>query len=683
MLSATVVTRAVLVLPGYGAQRHIYQEGQRQRFLQEQYQRLAFHDATTAQLDIPHTADPEATDEALPEGEMPEYIQEEDEEEDLLYFVQPQQRSHGDIYLASSVGDTNRVRSLVEEEAVDVNLRDAWDAVPLYYACRSGHNDVAQYLLEAGAVCNEYTFDGDRCHYAALNLGLRTLLRQFEARPPPLSPLASSLRSLSSLCENPEATSSSGQTEPPYCDFAFVLGQDLMPLHRAMLAARSKFFRKMLLTQWSSPADGMRTVHLGSPALSAAALKAVLVFMYTERLDVGIEEVEPVLRLMRKCRLKHMVPCIQKERRTLRYHSKSLRKDEAGPRRFVLQPGMLPEEARLAYDLRCLRQRAAALEAAGATVSAADFADIILLIDSVSFRCHRCILAARSDYFRAFLERSPAQNISCIASCSESKWDTHVTTSNLQPAAAKAAPKQPAPQHSSRRCTETHQSASMGSNGRQDSTAASAGQVELPQLAVADVTPEVFRLVLEFMYSGSVQILAPQWLKASGAEQLFEAAERYLLPLLKREVAEHIVAALDAGGSSMDHLCRLLLAADTYQVSLLRNHCLAGLAQAFKSLHTHTAREQAIFEAFVDAVAPKARLSVADAIDILDGSSIGGASHGKIEGSGVGGLGIGTLLQDLRETFLEMFGGTGKHRDRAAKLFDAQLRDIATAGQSC
>ena len=68
----------------------------------------------------------------------------------------------------------------------------------------SGHNDVAQYLLEAGAVCNEYTFDGDRCHYAALNLGIRTLLRQFEARPPPLSPLASSLRSLSSLCENPE-----------------------------------------------------------------------------------------------------------------------------------------------------------------------------------------------------------------------------------------------------------------------------------------------------------------------------------------------------------------------------------------------------------------------------------------------------------------------------------------------
>ena len=55
----------------------------------------------------------------------------------------------------------------------------------------------------------------------------------------------------------------------------------------------------------------------------------------------------------------------------------------------------------------------------------------------------------------------------------------------------------------------------------------------------------------------------------------------------------------------MDQLCRLLLAADNYSVVLLRNYCLAGLAQAFHSLEHHTAREQAIFEAFVEAVAPK------------------------------------------------------------------------------
>ena len=71
----------------------------------------------------------------------------------------------------------------------------------------------------------------------------------------------------------------------------------------------------------------------------------------------------------------------------------------------------------------------------------------------------------------------------------------------------------------------------MAADHRQDGT--SAGQCQLPQLAVADVAAEVFHLVLEFAYSGSVQILAPRWLKAAGAELLFEAAERYLLPLLK------------------------------------------------------------------------------------------------------------------------------------------------------
>lgn len=67
--------------------------------------------------------------------------------------------------------------------------------------------------------------------------------------------------------------------------------------------------------------------------------------------------------------------------------------------------------------------------------------------------------------------------------------------------------------------------------------------------------------------------------------------------------------------------------------------------------------------------------------DLLDGSSIPGASKGNIEGGGATGLGLGTVLQDLRETYLEMFGGTGKARDQAAKVFDAQLSAVA-AGSS-
>ena len=37
-----------------------------------------------------------------------------------------------------------------------------------------------------------------------------------------------------------------------------------------------------------------------------------------------------------------------------------------------------------------------------------------------------------------------------------------------------------------------------------------------------------------------------------------------------------------------------------------------------------------------------------------DGAGITGASHGNIEGGGIGGAGVGTLLFDLREAYLEV-----------------------------
>ena len=41
-------------------------------------------------------------------------------------------------------------------------------------------------------------------------MGIRSLLRQYEARPPPLAPLAAALRNLSPLCEDPEAVQQPG-----------------------------------------------------------------------------------------------------------------------------------------------------------------------------------------------------------------------------------------------------------------------------------------------------------------------------------------------------------------------------------------------------------------------------------------------------------------------------------------
>lgn len=106
---------------------------------------------------------------------------------------------NGDVFEAARAGDIDRLRYLLES-GVNVNARDQWDSVALYYACLAGHLDAARMLLESGAICSEHTFDGDRCHYAALNLKVRKLLKAFEARPPPLGPLQAALRETFLAC---------------------------------------------------------------------------------------------------------------------------------------------------------------------------------------------------------------------------------------------------------------------------------------------------------------------------------------------------------------------------------------------------------------------------------------------------------------------------------------------------
>ncbi|RRT81844.1 hypothetical protein GW17_00038805 [Ensete ventricosum] len=119
--------------------------------------------------------------------------------EDLQPSVPLKRVPAGDLFEAARAGDLDRLRYLLDS-GVNVNARDPWDSVALYYSCLAGHVDAARMLLEAGAICSERTFDGDRCHYAALNLRVRRLLKAFEARPPPLAPLPAALRDTFLAC---------------------------------------------------------------------------------------------------------------------------------------------------------------------------------------------------------------------------------------------------------------------------------------------------------------------------------------------------------------------------------------------------------------------------------------------------------------------------------------------------
>lgn len=142
------------------------------------------------------------------EGQGPRPAIMDDNDLDNLYYAPDEEEVSlplkkvptGDVFEASRAGDVERLKYLLEL-GVNVNARDAWDSVALYYACLAGHLDAARMLLESGAICAEHTFDGDRCHYAALNLKVRRLLKAFEARPPPLAPLQSALRDVFLSCK--------------------------------------------------------------------------------------------------------------------------------------------------------------------------------------------------------------------------------------------------------------------------------------------------------------------------------------------------------------------------------------------------------------------------------------------------------------------------------------------------
>ncbi|KAH7302129.1 hypothetical protein KP509_23G057900 [Ceratopteris richardii] len=280
----------------------------------------------------------------------------------------------GDIYEAARAGDVERLKVLLERGA-NVNVRDAWDSVALYYACLAGHLDAARMLMERGAICSENTFDGDRCHYAALNLRVRKLLKVFEARPPPLDPLPRSLRELflssksnlryveglqSALHEDnifldqslPSKSflgdSFSNEFNPDFV--MFVHGQPI-EAHRAILIARSSYFKSKFEKDWKYKKE----VRLSNAKLTFPALFSLIQFFYTDRLDVAVEDMEDLARICKVCGCTGLQTAVEKELLHQKYAEyKHLRNVDDSQRRFILQGSSLPEEERLPCAMRKL-----------------------------------------------------------------------------------------------------------------------------------------------------------------------------------------------------------------------------------------------------------------------------------------------------------------------------------------
>ncbi|EOX93389.1 BTB/POZ domain - like 5 [Theobroma cacao] len=529
---------------------------------------------------------------------------------------------NGDIFEASRAGDVDRLRYLLES-GVNVNARDNWDSVALYYACLAGHLDAARMLLENGAICSEHTFDGDRCHYAALNLKVRKLLKAFEARPPPLGPLQGALRDTFLSCGANQAYldqaaesglhfevsglasngASSSYQFPPDVVF-FVQGRPI-EAHRVILSARSPFFKRKFETDWKDRSE----VRFSREKLSYPALYSLIHFFYSDRLEVAVDDMEDLVRICKVCKCDSLQRVLEKELIHQKYAEyKALRDVDNSQKRFILQGLSLPEEDRLPAALHRVLQISLAkspkecnldngvdtlqyyVGAMQISDSLDDLADVCVRVDKRIFRCHQVVLASRSEYFNARLSRMKDFH----------EWKDELTSDTL------------------------------------------------PFLEEHDLSAEAFEKMIEYMYTDGLTDIDPDQ-----AEEMFDAASRYLLFPLKRAVADVLLPHLEM--VSPAELCHWLILSDMYGVLKIRESCLDTIA--------------CNFETFADICEFRAML--------LTLPPPSGDSSLRTTVPSAPGAAINTdqanLLDDLREKWLEAEGAELDKRDESALLFDKRL----------
>ncbi|OIW09401.1 hypothetical protein TanjilG_20998 [Lupinus angustifolius] len=526
---------------------------------------------------------------------------------------------NGDVFEASRAGDVDRLRYLLES-GVNVNARDHWDSVALYYACLAGHLDAARMLLETGAICSEHTFDGDRCHYAALNLKVRKLLKAFEARPPPLGPLQAALRdtflsSGANRCYSEVAdpqfqisgiSSNQGSScdhFPP--DVTFTVQGRPIEAHRVILSARSPFFKKKFEIDWKQRSE----VRLSREKLSYPALYSLIHFFYSDRLEIAVDDMEDLVRICKVCKCESLQKIVEKEVIHQKYAEyKALRDVDNSQKRYVLQGLSLPEEDRLPAALRRILLTALSnsthengqadeidklVSGMGVMHIAKpvdDLADVCIRVGTKVFRCHQIILASRSEYFKARLSR--------MKDFHEGKDELSV---DFLP------------------CLEEH-----------------------------DLSMDAFEKVIEYMYTDGLEKIDPDQ-----AEEMFDVASRYLLFPLKRAVADVLLPHLEI--VSPEELCHWLILADMYGVIKIREYCLDTIACNFE-----TFADTKEFRAMLLTLPPPSGdSSLRTTVPSVPGSSLN--------------TNQGNLLDDLREKWLEIEAAELDQRDESALQFDHRL----------
>ncbi|XP_062977437.1 ankyrin repeat and BTB/POZ domain-containing protein 1 isoform X2 [Elgaria multicarinata webbii] len=257
-----------------------------------------------------------------------------------------------DLFTSCKKGDVCRVRYLLEQRDVEINVRDKWDSTPLYYACLCGHEELVQYLLANGAKCEANTFDGERCLYGALSDAIRRVLKEY--------------KQITAKCMKRDYYDVFLQRllEQGYqSDIVFIVHGKSFCAHRCILGARSAYFAEMFETKWK----GKNVIALKHPLINPAAFGSLLQYLYTGRLDIDVEYVSDCKRLAKQCRLQNLIDDLETKCKKV----------------YEFGFGELPFDS---------------------TDNFSSCPDVCFRVADYNFLCHKAFFCGRSDYFKALLE---------------------------------------------------------------------------------------------------------------------------------------------------------------------------------------------------------------------------------------------------------------------------------------
>ncbi|CAN8025554.1 unnamed protein product, partial [Ixodes persulcatus] len=234
-------------------------------------------------------------------------------------------------------------------------------------------------VTHAGARCVANTFDGERCLYASLNVGIRNLLRDHKV-----------VTSNTMRRDGYDQFLRRCLDDRQHCDITFRVGGEEVRAHRCILAARSEFFRDAFRTNFVS---SFMTVAAMSFQVDASVFRIMLQYLYTGNMQA--RQSDSLIELAKRCRLTSLVEQLHD----------LLASSSSRSHCFycIIKKRSLDVEVSCPEAVDNLRSFAQ-VSADERLTGDAGYADVCFNVHGCYFFCHKVLFCNRSDYFRALIE---------------------------------------------------------------------------------------------------------------------------------------------------------------------------------------------------------------------------------------------------------------------------------------